>query len=167
MYDFKPLPSQERILKCLRWKDWETPDPPIWMVKKRGTKGVGKPAGRVNGNGYRIICLDGEDYTEHRLKWKAFYGCDPEQLDHKDMNKLNNSISNLREVNSQQNNRNKKIFRNNTSGCKGVTRYGEKWKVVLCDEFGKNVYHGIFDDLEEACEVARAETSRINKVLGI
>jgi hypothetical protein len=42
-------------------------------------------------------------------------------VDHIDRNKLNNNISNLRWISSLNNNRNRSIAKNNTTGTKGIT----------------------------------------------
>ena len=88
---------------------------------------------QTNTNGYvtcRIIRNDNISKTKsiHRLVAKAFIP-NPNNLefvDHKDRNKKNNNLNNLRWVTRRDNNCNTKIPSNNTSGIKGVfeTRYG-------------------------------------------
>lgn len=43
-----------------------------------------------------------------------------DELDHKDRNRSNNKISNLREATHSQNGMNKRILKNNTSGATGI-----------------------------------------------
>jgi hypothetical protein len=55
------------------------------------------------------------------------------QIDHVDGNGLNNKRSNLRYANQSQNNMNKRISKNNSSGFKGVhfDNYSKKWIVQI------------------------------------
>jgi hypothetical protein len=80
-------------------------------------------AGYINGSGYRIICIDRVDYFEHDLIWFMKHGelvRKPLELDHKDRNKANNAIGNLRKATRGQNNANAKRRRDNNTGCRGV-----------------------------------------------
>jgi hypothetical protein len=64
----------------------------------------GKQAGGDNGKGYIVIEIDGRGYKAHRLGWLYVYGVWPsDQIDHRDRNKKNNAISNLRDANNSQN----------------------------------------------------------------
>ena len=62
-------------------------------------------------------------HTMHRLVAEAFCN-NPDgktQVDHIDNNRLNNHYTNLRWTSLSENNRNKQITSNNTSGYKGVS----------------------------------------------
>ncbi len=61
----------------------------------------------------------------HRVIMKAKKG---EQVDHIDMNRLNNQKENLRIVNNSQNGMNKLVQNNSTSGYKGVSWRKERNK---------------------------------------
>jgi hypothetical protein len=57
----------------------------------------------------------------HHIAWYLYYGEWPtKQIDHKDVNNNNNKINNLRQASDSQNVRNRKLFKNNTSGIKGI-----------------------------------------------
>lgn len=87
-------------------------------------------------------------YKEHVLIWVLRKGYWPSaDLDHKDMNKLNNRIGNLREATRSQNFANKEKQSNNTSGYKGVcwSKAANKWMVRVSRE-----YVGLFDSLDDA-----------------
>jgi hypothetical protein len=73
------------------------------------------------------------------------------QVDHINGNPLDNRKENLRLVNQQQNNFNKKIDKRNTSGYKGVFRMKDrpKWKATIGFQ-GKVLHLGFFDTKEEA-----------------
>ena len=88
----------------------------------------------VNGYGYKqlSLCNKGVQITSciHRLIYECFVMKDgdvmPEIIDHKDNNKLNNNISNLRPSTLQENSRNRVMKHNKQSGHKNIkiTKYG-------------------------------------------
>ena len=81
----------------------------------------GKRSGTVVGNGYRMLCVKGKRYTEHRVAWFIHYGVWPQALDHINGDKTDNRIANLREATTAENGWNTTRRRNNTSGYKGVS----------------------------------------------
>jgi HNH endonuclease len=88
-------------------------------------------------------------YYLHTKEW-------PEVIDHIDGNRSNDNIMNLRAATRSQNNKNVKKRKNNTSGHKGVSFKKKLGKYqVLVQVDGKNIYFGVYSDLEEAAEVAR------------
>ena len=65
---------------------------------------------------------------------------------------LNNQRYNLRVCSSTENSRNRKMPINNTSGYKGVTQCGKKWKAkIVVDR--KSIYLGLFSTKLEAAQV--------------
>jgi len=77
-----------------------------WIKPKKTGQKKGSIAGSVN-NGYIRIAFDKKTYSSHRLAWFMYYGKWPNGLiDHKDRNKANNAISNLRECNHAENQQN-------------------------------------------------------------
>lgn len=80
----------------------------------------------------------------HRLIMNAQTG---QTIDHADGNKLNNRLTNLRFCTRSQNNVNSKLPKNNTSGFKGVTVCGNKFRTILA---GKHI--GMFDTAIEAAK---------------
>ena len=92
-------------------------------------------------------------YCSHRVIYFLKTGIDPEELDvdHKNTNSVDNKPGNLRLATSNQNQGNKKIQKNNTSGFKGVTwdKARSKWKAhIHINKKIKNL--GRFDKIEEA-----------------
>ena len=91
-------------------------------------KEVGEPAGSPTHYGCRQINVFGRPHLEHRLVWLMCKGRMPTlELDHADQDKLNNHISNLREVTRSQNNQNKGKQSNNKSGRVGVHRSVDRY----------------------------------------
>jgi len=77
-----------------------------------------------------LVGINGKEYRLHRLIYLYFNeDFDIEnkdiQIDHIDINRSNNKIENLRIANNKQNNCNKNLQKNNTSGFRGVKYYPE------------------------------------------
>lgn len=72
-------------------------------------------------------------------------------IDHKDMNTLNNQCNNLRVASRSQNRSNTKIQSNNTTGYKGVYYHkkNDRWCAQI-KVMGKFIYLGSFPSKEEA-----------------
>ena len=69
---------------------------------------IDKPAGSVQSNGYLRVSIGKRKYQIHTLVWVYHNGVHTEEMvDHKDRNRLNNSIDNLRPVTRQLNNENR------------------------------------------------------------
>lgn len=115
----------------------------------------GNAAGCVNGAGYVCITIFQKKYLAHRLAWLLHYGTWPSGvIDHLDHNKINNRISNLRDVSVQTNNQNKIASiptKNRTSEYLGV--YFDKKRNAYLAKIGinkKQIHLGYFDTPEEA-----------------
>ena len=69
-------------------------------------------------------------YKAHRIAWLYEYGELPKMIDHINHNRTDNRICNLREIqDKKENNKNKTMFKNNTSGVTGVywNNVNRKW----------------------------------------
>lgn len=77
---------------------------------------------------------------------------DPQCIDHKNMNPLDNRKENLRICSKTQNQGNLRKYRNNTSGFKGVTRNLKEGKPWAAQIAFKNKHYGLgcYDTPEEA-----------------
>lgn len=83
---------------------------------------AGKAAGYIDMFGYVSIKIGNIAYRAHRLAWLYMTGnWPPDEIDHIDMNKSNNSWKNLRCATRAQNQGNTRVQRNNLSGLKGVS----------------------------------------------
>lgn len=111
---------------------------------------VGELAGGVVFHGHIAIRVMGKRYLAHRLAWLYVYGYLPLEVDHINGKADDNRISNLRECTHAQNGKNRRKYKNNTSGRKGVTLLPNgKWRAVICCD-GKFVHLGCFLTLEDA-----------------
>lgn len=106
--------------------------------------------------GYAATWIDGKQYKMAsiilwRQEIKTPVGT---EVDHIDRNKLNNQRENLRVVTHNENQRNKGLQSNNTTGYKGVhfCRTRQKWSAMI--KVRRVLYNlGYFDTLEEAVAV--------------
>lgn len=128
-----------------------------WKAKfsKYSNAKIGSETGSIDCDGYKRTKVNKKVYGTHQLIFLMFYGYIPTQIDHINKNKLNNSIENLRVASHSQNQHNKAIQKNNTSGVKGVSWYKrlKKWQVQIMVN-KKAIHFGHFDDLELAELVA-------------
>lgn len=153
----KPELTAERLREVLNY-DAETG---VFTRKLRTARRIklGEPAGSVSKlYGYLTIMVDLRSYKAHRLAWLYVYGKWPDEfIDHIDGNKLNNRISNLRDVSGSTNIQNqRKPHKRNSTGFLGVTvdnraKNGRKYmaQIVLG---GKHKFLGLYETPELAHE---------------
>jgi len=122
-------------------------DGKIFSLDYRGTGEVRELSQRTIGKGYHCVnlCKDGKAKTVyvHRLVAQAFLDdYDPDlDVDHIDMNKTNNHVSNLRMTTRSQNKQN--------NNAKGVCFHKDrkKWRAQLMVFYKR--YYGPYRDTEE------------------
>lgn len=131
-----------------------------WKVKLNGRNPVGKIAGTKDKKGYVVIRIDGVQYKAHRLAWFYMTGMVPDSfIDHKNLNKSDNRITNLRQANVVTNSQNRLKGKNNTSGIKGVSFRSGKWEVTI-QANNKSYYIGRFKTLADA-KIAREKAAKM------
>ncbi len=81
---------------------------------------AGAPRGPAS---YVQLGIDRRKYYAHRLAWFYVYGVWPPKLDHKDLNKQNNRIKNLRSATTSQNGANAGVRKDSRVGLKGVRKH--------------------------------------------
>ena len=134
-------------------------DNDLYWKEQPGSVDISKPAGNIDAiTGYRRIKIKGKRYKAHRLIYQMFNEhwditdtSQDNQIDHKDNDKLNNSIDNLRVATGSQQQQNTGKKKNNTSGTTGVIwhKRDKKWVVQVAVN-KKYHYGGYFDNKEDA-----------------
>lgn len=134
------LVSEEDYDFLMKWK---------WRTLKNGCGNYyaarGEYLGVIEGKQKRRIVL------LHRIVLARKLGrYDFQQVDHIDRNGLNNSRENLRPVTHKQNQENRSLNKNSTSGVRGVSweKKAKKWRVQV-----GSIHIGYFDSIHSA-EVA-------------
>jgi hypothetical protein len=133
---------------------------------------IGRAIGSVSTGGaerpdkkYLITKISGKHYCAHKLVYLWHYGQWPEQLDHINRDSLDNRVENLRPANACTNMQNRKVFKSNTSGAKGVAwnKRANKWQVYVGVE--RKIKHiGYFDNFELAELVAHEARQKFHGV---
>lgn len=116
-----------------------------WLVAKGSAAPSGRRAGTIH-RGYRRITINGVHHYEHRLAWFYVHGKWPtDQIDHENRVKDTNHISNLRPATHAEQQQNRGIRSNNTSGYPGVSWHSQtgKW-VAYINADGKRKHLGMF-----------------------
>ena len=138
----------------------------IWRESKaNGKVKKGAIAGTVDTYGYIKIDLNYKKHRAHRLVFLMHKGYLPKTIDHINGKRSDNRIENLRAVTAGQNQHNRKINRNNTSGYKGVswdTRL-KSWKAYITLE-SKNIHLGSYKTPEEADAVVRKAREELHGI---
>jgi hypothetical protein len=94
-----------------------------WKVRRNKMK-AGSLAGSVTVWGYRQLRINGKMYRAARLIWLLMTGAWPKyEVDHRDLNGLNDQWDNLRQATPTQNMYNRKVRSDNIVGFKGVRKY--------------------------------------------
>jgi hypothetical protein len=160
-HNLSPAPriSQERLKALLSYD----PATGIFMnlVTRRSAK-KGKRAGWINAYGYRCVRLDGRTYYMGPLAWFYVTGYWPkDEIDHRNLNKRDDSFSNLREATRSQNCANKRVQKTSVLGIKGVHfRFGRY--IAIIKKAGKLRHLGCFATLELARAAYRAAAQELH-----
>ena len=101
-------------------------------------------------------------YNAHRIIWLHYYGCWPkDQIDHINHDATDNRIINLREVSGFENQKNRTLNKNSTTGYTGVSWYKKENKYRARIKINsKEIYLGSYASLEEA--IKARELANIN-----
>lgn len=127
-----------------------------WKVNKARAI-AGDAVGTVMQKGnYLYTRIDGVGYLVHRVVWLFYYGKWPVgQLDHKDTNRTNNRIKNLRELSQRHNSQNQRRAQRNKIASKflGVHRdlrsKENPWTAYITVD-GRGIYLGSFGNEKSA-----------------
>ena len=105
----------------------------FWQVKPRKGVQIGDVAGYIDPRGYVLIKVAGFRIYAHRLAWLFSTGEWPSQdIDHRDGDKSNNRIGNLRDVSKNLNAQNiAAAFNSSKVGLLGVSPSGKKFQARI------------------------------------
>jgi hypothetical protein len=123
-----------------------------WRVRTSSRRAAGDIAGTAHNAGYWQIRVAGEVHLAHRLAWLYMTGAWPkDQIDHRNTDRADNRRENLREASRRQNQANKPLQKNNTSGFKGVSfsKTSGRWLAQI-RRGPKAIPLGLFDTPEDA-----------------
>lgn len=116
----------------------------------------------VNPSGYRMGEVLGKTYAAHRVLWLLHTKAWPAQfIDHINGDPSDNRIVNLRAATKRENQRNKRMQKNNTSGTVGVIwiKHLSKWRAMIGID-GRGYALGTFDNIEDAIAARKAAEKR-------
>lgn len=130
-------------------------------IQRRGVARPGTIAGCFDSHGYWMISIKGFQYKAHLLAWYYVHGKWPtREMDHRDLARHHNWISNLRLGSQALNNANRRRYRNNKCGAKGVYQENGKGRFrAMIRVNRKGIHLGVFDTRKEAhaAYVAKAQ----------
>jgi hypothetical protein len=153
--DFDALVTHERVLEALSYD----PETGIFFWRERKAGRQRGPVGSVSNAGYLRIMIDGQSYLSHRLAWFYMTGEWPvEEVDHRDLNTLNNRWDNLREATRRDNIVNRAIRKRALP--RGVYAHGARFVAKLSHD-RQRVHIGVFDTPEQASAAFLAEALRL------
>ncbi|WP_258129197.1 HNH endonuclease [Achromobacter anxifer] len=161
-----PLPAQEvEDLTAEKVRELLDYDPSTgllyWRKTRTGTALAGTLAGSPHPDGYVQIKIKDKPYLAHRLAWLITTGKWPTELiDHRDGDRTNNRLINLRDVSPSVNQENRRSAPvNNKTGFLGVSRKGKRWEAKIRAN-GKKISLGRFDT-PEAAHAAYVSAKRV------
>ena len=143
--------TQDRLKELVSYD----PETGVFMRKVRTSNRVdmGKPIGSIDTHGYLWCSLDGKAFRLHRLAMIYMHGSVHDgDVDHINLDRKDNRISNLREVSRSVNMQNKRVASsNNKSGYVGVcfdSRRNKYYAQIRVN--GKNTHLGMFESATDA-----------------
>lgn len=117
-------------------------------------------AGTTNSRGYVIISINAKKYKAARLAWFYTHGFWPETIDHINHIRSDDRISNLREVDANEQQKNAALQARCKHGIHGVRRKDGGWAAFIGDN-GKDTYLGCSLSLFEACCLRKSAENRL------
>jgi hypothetical protein len=143
------------VTGTLTWKP--RPDDKGWTTRFAGTPALNN----IKKDGYKSGSILKKHLFQHRAIFAMCHGYWPDQVDHINGIKSDNRLINLRDVNYQQNGRNRKKASNNTSGVTGVCWYKPYCCWLANITVNRKTKHlGYFDNFDNAVAARKAAEKR-------
>lgn len=143
--------------------DFSECEEPEFSCKAWNARYAGASAGYVDQNGYVLIRLCGVRMRGHVLAWAHATGAWPKaEIDHINLDKADNRLSNLREATRSQNLANCRPRIRNFCGLKGAhwLEKNQKWRASISLS-GKTKHLGHFDTAEDAHRAYCTEAAKV------
>ena len=126
----------------------------LWKIRTGRRCIIGADARSIQKGRYTVK-LGGTRFQASNVAWLITYGEWPSaEVDHRDKNKLNDAIDNLRLSTTMKNMMNIGKTRRNRTGYKGVSVHRSGFAVWIRAD-GYKYYLGVYDDVEHAGAVYR------------
>lgn len=159
---YKKPPSLEELRQVLDYN----PQNGLFYHKRNSGRGkIGAIAGFINGDGYRSVSVLGKSFLGHRLAWYYYSGEYPDEIDHRNGIRSDNSILNLRSGNRAQNNLNSAGWNKDKRKNKlprGVYKYKaceRKFRAQIVVN-RKIIHLGCYDTVEQAANAYKAAAEK-------
>lgn len=123
----------------------------VWIKALSKRAVAGKKAGSFS-HGYVSVGFRGKAIPAHVIIWFMHTGEWPsEEVDHRNGNRRDNRLDNLRLATDSEQQCNRRMDRRNSSGVKGVywNKHASKWQAYIT-KHGRVMYLGIYSDIEDA-----------------
>ena len=100
---------------------------------------------------YGRLCTPHGELSVPRVLIYLSTGSWPEEVDHIDGDTHNDSIDNLRPCKRKENAKNRRVYKNSKTGCKGVYKSGDRFLSQIQVD-GKRIHLGRFESIKEAAD---------------
>lgn len=122
----------------------------FWAIRPANRVQIGDEVGNDHHSGYRQFEYKGKTYQTHRVIFLMYHGYMPDYVDHRDRNRGNNLIDNLRDITNSENRINsEETWASST--VRGVSIRGDKYESRITKD-GTTHQLGTFCTVDEAAK---------------
>lgn len=130
----------------------------VWR-RTRGSMVAGAPVGTINADGYWRFQFRRKSLLVHRVVFFLLTGEQPEIVDHRDCNPLNNRAENLRAADPVRSSINRRRWRGSLPKGVRLNKGSTRFSAAICVD-GSRRHLGSFDTPEEA-HLAYREAAKV------
>lgn len=150
--------DRDEVLKWLSY-DRETGEF-RWRRGRPGSRGAGRIAGSINkSNGYRIVFLHRVPYRASHLAWLVMNNEWPVMIDHKNGNRSDDRIDNLRKTTHRENTLNRAVHRSGHLPGTSQSKFGTWIAQITVD--GEHYHLGTYATQDDAHRAWLDERKRL------